>query len=108
MKGWITAVLAVTFLSGTSTGYLICSKAVPDAPPTRADRYVEQARQVGVTKPADLERIRAFYEEWEEHVRAQRDQVMKLLGDQLAALNREYSQKVQEIIDTYRAPDDKR
>ena len=28
MKGWIAAVLAVTFLSGTSTGYLIGASAM--------------------------------------------------------------------------------
>ena len=101
MKGWITTVLAVTFLSGASTGYLAGTSATPKAQPTPADQYVEQARQTGVVKQADLDEIRAIYQEWEERVRAQKDQVGSLLRDQLNALDKEYSQRVQRIIDSY-------
>ena len=102
MKGWITAVLAVTFLSGTSTGYLIGKSATPEATLSYADRYVEQARQAGVTKQEDLDQMRAIYEEWEARVRAQKDHVKTLLSDQLDALDKDLSQRAQRILDKYK------
>jgi hypothetical protein len=105
MKGWIAAVLAVTFLSGTSTGYLLGCKAEREAVPTNADRYVEQLERFGVTKQEDLDKARAIYEEWEDRVRAQVAQVRPLLKDPLEALDKEYSRQIQEIIDSYKSPD---
>ena len=59
---------------------------------------------MGVTKQEDLDKARDIYEEWEERVRVLADQARVLLKDPLEALDKEYTQRIQEIIDSYQSP----
>ncbi len=103
MKGWITATLLVTFFSGASTGFLVGRESAP-APKvlTKIDRYVERARADGVTAEADLEQIRALYEEREKQIWAYKNRINTMFDQQLARIDEEFESEIREILARYK------
>ncbi len=100
MKGWITAALVVTFLSGGSTGYLLHSRS---APPVRertfTDAYLEALRREGVTRAEDLDRARSVLDERDRRILALKDKVMSLLKDQIEGINEAAEREIRAILD---------
>jgi len=102
MKGWITATLLVTFVSGASTGFFVGREsAPPPEAPSKIDQYVKQCRMSGVTDEADLERIRALYEEREKKILAYRNRIEGMFLEQLEQIDEEFESKIQVILDRY-------
>ena len=95
MKGWITAALLVTFLSGGTTGYLLGQRPEPLAP---EDPYILQLRQHGVTE-SGIEQAKVILAEREKRIRDLKDKVLMLLSDQIGEINAEATERIQRIID---------
>lgn len=101
MKGWVMTALLVTFLSGTSTGFLVGRNTVPTPEqPTWIDGAVATLAERGVTDPAALEKARGVYEEFEKKVLSMKSRVLKLLKDQLTALENDAERQIREIMST--------
>ena len=105
MKGWITVALVVTFLSGTSTGFLLGRSSSTTERPTWKDRYVEQLKRVGVTDQEALDRAREILDEYETKAQAVKSQLPKELQDKLRELGEEAKNQIQEIIDASKGPE---
>ena len=87
MKSWALSVLAVTFLSGASTGYLVGQKHQPDEPhPTWLDQNIRQLERDGVTDEKLLEEARVVYREYHKNILAMKSSVSELLRPQLDAI----------------------
>jgi len=95
MKGWISAVMAVTFLSGASTGYLL-APTPPPAPKTWIDGAIEQLRQEGVPE-AGLAEAREVYEGFEAKVLEIKKNVETIIGGRLEFARKEAERRIQEI-----------
>ncbi len=107
MRGWISAALVVTFLSGGSAGFVAGRATAP--PPRRLtwmDGCLEQLRREGVTKQADLDEARAIYEEYEGKLSKLKTRISELYRDQLDYLAAETRRKIQEIRSRYGIPED--
>lgn len=98
MKGWIVAVLLVTFASGGTTGWVV-GRATAPAPVVRTwvDNSVEQLRREGVTDPADLEAAREIYELYQERATSLQAQVKDLLAPNLDAYAADAKKSLNEI-----------
>ena len=94
MKGWITAALLVTFLSGGTTGYLLGHRPEPLAP---EDPYIMQLRQHGVSE-AGIEEAKEILAERESRIRDLKDKVMTLLSDQIGEINAQATEQIQRLI----------
>jgi lysozyme family protein len=93
--------LLVTFLSGTSTGFLVGRNSTP--PPvqkTWIDGAIDQLREKGVTKEADLENARSIYENFQGQVMELKGRVNELFRDRLTALENDAERQIQEIMDS--------
>jgi hypothetical protein len=91
----------VTFLSGTSTGFLVGrSSAPPPVQKTWIDGAIDQLQAKGVTEKADLDRARKVYEEFQGQVMKLKGKVHGLFRDQLTALENDAERRIQEIIDS--------
>ena len=98
MKSWIISVLAVTFLSGASTGYLVGQKnAASETQPTWLDQNIEQLRRDGVTDEALLEEAREVYREYHRSILAMRNLVNELMRDRLQAISDEAEFRINAI-----------
>ncbi|MHC4470895.1 MAG: hypothetical protein ACYS99_08005 [Planctomycetota bacterium] len=102
MKGWMTAVLVVTFLSGSTSGVFLGRVTAPvDDESKWYERDVELLRNAGVSKEADLDRAREIYEEHEERTRALTEQIKDLFRDQLGAIAKDTERQIIGIMREY-------
>jgi hypothetical protein len=102
MRGWITGVMLVTFLSGGMSGFIAGRTSAPEpVERTWVDDQVDMLQSEGVDRPADLENARKIYEQYRERVRELKGQVEHVFRDRLSALAMDAEGKIQEILDTY-------
>lgn len=110
MRDWIALTLAVVFLSGGTTGYLL-GQAGQEVEVTRTwkDGYLEQLENTvpGITAE-DLSRARKIIDTYEERVLSLKSGVERLLRDQLDVVAMESERELEAIIDSYGAKVDGR
>jgi len=98
MKSWVLSVLAVTFLSGASTGYLVGQKHQPDEPhPTWIDQNIRQLERDGVSEEKFLEEARVVYREYHRNILAMKSTVNELLRLQLEAIANDATLRINRI-----------
>lgn len=106
MKGWITVALAVTFLSGASTGFLLGRSQTDPERLDWKDKYLETLEgKFGVTGAEDLDRVRAILDTYDKQVQALKVQLPKHLRDEIWQIGKQAEAEIQGIIDSYRTPE---
>ena len=110
MRGWILTTIAVTFLSGASTGFLLGrSDPEPKAQngPGRVqwkEKYIEALRErSGVTREDDLDRARAILDDYDSRVQALKSRLPEEIREEIRKLGEEATEQIRRIIDSYRS-----
>lgn len=102
MRGWITGVMLVTFLSGGMSGFVAGRASAPEpVERTWVDDQVDMLRSEGVDRPADLEKAREIYETYRERVRKLKGEVEAIFKDNLRAFAVDAEGQIEDILKTY-------
>ena len=106
MRGWITGVMLVTFLSGGMSGFVAGRASAPEPAlhPTAVDNLVEDLQRAGVDRDEDLQQAREIWTLYFERVKSLKGHVETLFRDRISALALDAEGRIQEIIDSYPAP----
>jgi hypothetical protein len=107
----MVAALVVSFASGTTTGILIEKEAFSPPPAktweqTQIDGYLRQLERDGVTRQEDRDEARKVLETHYRRLRAMKQEVEKMLLQQIDALSQETEAGIEEIRQRYRTPPD--
>jgi len=102
MRGWITGVMLVTFLSGGMSGFVAGRASAPERKhPTVVDNLVEDLRRAGVDREEDLESAREIYSLYFEKIKSLKGEVETLFKDRIRALTLDADCRIQGIMAKY-------
>ncbi|MEN8149790.1 MAG: hypothetical protein ABFS86_08190 [Planctomycetota bacterium] len=102
MRGWITGVMLVTFLSGGMSGFVAGRASAPERKdPTVVDNLVEDLRRAGVDRDEDLQKAREIWTLYFERVKDLKGKVKELFDGRLRALAMDAEGRIEEILATY-------
>ena len=106
MRTFMLGTILMTFLSGVTSGYLVCNTTAEVLrPPTWIDQYVsELERRIPKISEDDLALAREIVEGHEKQIMELKAEIQALMGDQLRAVEKKNEKRIQAIIDSYESP----